>query len=113
MPKKLARVRELVTRHEAGRGSRYPAEVRREVVDYARRRRDEGASWAVIAGEAGLVLETLRRWCGSKELAARMVPVEVVEEESAPREVVIVSPSGFRLEGLDAASAVAALRALG
>ena len=78
------------------------------------RRRDEGASWATIADEVGLWFETLRRWCAREDAgpATSIVPVEVVDEEERA-EVVFVSPSGFRLVGLDAASAVAALKALG
>lgn len=117
MSRNLARVRELVASHEAGRGKRYPAAVRREVVGYARRRRDAGASWATIAGEVGVVFETLRRWCAGEEPTTSIVPVEVIEEEDVvvgggSSEVEIVSPSGFRLVGLDAESAVAALKAL-
>ncbi|MCB9595799.1 MAG: hypothetical protein H6719_23965 [Sandaracinaceae bacterium] len=114
MSRSLARIRELVAGHEAGRGKRYPASVQREVVRYALRRRDEGASWATIADEVGLWFETLRRWCAREDAgpATSIVPVEVVDDEERA-EVVIVSPSGFRLVGLDAASAVAALKALG
>jgi hypothetical protein len=42
-----------------------------------------------------------------------LVPVEVVIETETTAPVVIVSPSGYRLEGLEPAEAVAALRALG
>ena len=114
MSKNLARLREEVAKHEGGRGNRYPAALQREAIRYARSRREEGASWATIAGEVGLRFETLRRWClrESEVAMASIVPVEVDAREAVGSEVVIVSPSGFRLEGLDAASAVAALRAL-
>ncbi len=112
MSKKLARIHRMVAAHEPGRGKRYPAAVRREVVRYALHRRGQNASWATIADELGLWFETLRRWCaGPDERAQCIVPVEVVEAEPTSP-VVIVSPSGFRLEGLGPAEAVAALKAL-
>lgn len=112
MSKRLARVRAMVASHEAGRGRRYPTAVQDEVVRYARERRSEGASWSVIADEVGVWFETLRRWCTAEAPPPTMVEVEVVDDRPPPSSVVIVSPSGYRLEGLDAASAVAALRAL-
>ena len=113
MSKQLARVRGMVAAHEAGRGKRYPVEVQREVVRYARARRAAGASWTAIADELGLWFETVRRWCSKAEAAVgAIVPVEVVEDRYVS-DVGIVSPSGFRLVGLEPAAAVAALKALG
>lgn len=114
MSRSLARVRELIGSHEPGRGKRYPVTVQREVVRYALGRRAEGASWARIADELGLWFETVRRWCEAPTSAGAIVPVEIVHEApTRTAEVAIVSPSGFRLVGLDAASALAALKALG
>lgn len=119
MSKNADRIRRMLSDHERGRGRRYPEATRRAVVAYAIRRREEGASWAAIANELGLWFETVRRWCEARDLAAgsasEIVPVEVVDEARLGDggEVVIVSPSGYRLEGLDARTAVAALRALG
>jgi len=114
MTKELARIRRMVAAHKPGRGRRYKADVRREVARYARRRRDQGATWATIADEVGLWFETVRRWCARMaQSTASIVPVEVVIETETTAPVVIVSPSGYRLEGLEPAEAVAALRALG
>ncbi len=88
---------------------------------YALRERDAGATYEASAETLGLAFEsissfeTVRRWCmaatGSDERASMLVPVEVVAEPRSP--VAIISPSGYRLEGLEPAEAVAALRALG
>ena len=116
MAMNFAQVRGLVSRHEAGRGRRFPAAVRRAVVAYARSQRESGASWTKIRRDVGMTrYETVRRWCEAAEPGAGIVPVEVLDV--APRlresEVSIVSPSGLRLEGLAPATAVAALEALG
>jgi transposase-like protein len=110
--------RELAT-HERGPGKRYPAELKARLAEYARRRRAAGANFARISEDLGVSYDTVCRWCTSREaeqgsaLAARarsLVPVEIVAEGRSP--IAIVSPSGFRLEGLDLAEAVAALREL-
>ena len=116
MAMSLAQVRRLVSRHEAGRGRRFPLAVRRAVVEYARSQREAGASWTAIAREVGMArYETVRRWSEASGPGTGLVPVEVVAvaPEPRPRAVSIVSPSGFRLEGLAPAEAVAALKALG
>lgn len=107
--------RELA-KHEKGRGKRYPAELKARIVAHAEARRSAGESYAKIADELGLAFETIRRWCIARTArptparSAALVPVEVI---AAPRAAVaIVSPNGFRLEGLDVAEAVAVLRAL-
>lgn len=109
----ITALRREVARHEKGRGKRYPADLKRRVVAYARRQRDAGATYDAVAEALGLALETVRRWCSisSDARASTLVPVEVVAEPSSP--VTIISPSGYRLEGLAPAEAVAVLRALG
>lgn len=113
MAKERTGLKRMLAGCERGRGKRYPAAVKREVVRYARRRREEGASWATIGDEIGLWFETLRRWCQQASEEAGVIARVEVAEEPRSEGVSIVSPSGFRLEGLDAAAAVAALKALG
>ena len=48
----------------------------------------------------------------NEPMGASLVPVEVVEDDADSVGIAIVSPSGFRLEGLDVVSATAVLRAL-
>lgn len=111
----ITALRRELAKHVKGRGKRYPAELKRRVTAYALHERDVGATYDAIAETLGLAFETVRRWCvavtGTDERAPMLVPVEVVAE---PRSAVaIISPSGYRLEGLEPAEAVAALRALG
>lgn len=111
----ITTLRRELARHEKGRGKRYPADLKRRVTAYALRQRDAGATYEAIAETLGLAFETVRRWCmavtPSDERPPMLVPVEVVAEARSP--VTIISPSGYRLEGLEPAEAVAALRALG
>ncbi len=97
--------------HHPGRGKLYAPGTQARVVEFARGRRADGASWNQIAGELGMRFETVRRWCSR---APTMRAVEVVAD--APRSggsIAVVSPSGHRLEGLTLAEAIAVLRALG
>jgi transposase-like protein len=109
-----AMIRRELDRHHKGRGKRYPGELRERASAYCRERRLAGRSYKAIASELGLCLETVRRWClaaTDTRRSSALVPVEVVSGPVAP--ITIVSPSGFRLEGLELDEAVAALRALG
>jgi len=113
-------LRREIGRHERGRGKRYDVALKRRVQAWISRRRHAGASLASIGAEVGLCLETVRRWLRAdlaspgKRLARRsaLVPVRVVDEPRAVRTVSVVSPSGFRVDGLALAEAAAMLRAL-
>ena len=88
------------------RGQRYPTELRERLIEYARGRREHGASWTRIGAEVGVRGPTLRRWCGAE--VDPLVPVRVV----GPSGVAVVSPAGWRVEGLSAAEAAAFIRAM-
>ncbi|HTE56562.1 MAG TPA: hypothetical protein VK698_37170 [Kofleriaceae bacterium] len=109
-------LRRQVVARVRGRGKRYPEGLRRRVTAWARQRRDGGASLQVLSKELGLSMETVRRWTAtardSTPARTALVPVEVIEEPTA-RLAVVVSPSGFRLEGLTLDEAVAVLARLG
>lgn len=108
--------REL-SRRERGRGKRYPAELKQQVVVWAQQRRAEGAAWPAVADELGLGLDTVRRWClaakKSDGTARALVPVRVVARPTAARPATVVSLSGWRIDGLTVAEAAEMLRALG
>ena len=103
-----------------GRRSRtqaIPRPIRARVIEYARRGRAKGRSWREMAQTVDLSAYTVQRWVERAEETApgaqRMVPVRV-EVEPAGRQggLVLIMPSGVRLEGLACEDAVAVLRAL-
>lgn len=117
--------RRRVERHfggPAGRGARYPEELRAEAVWLARAAVARGASLGSVAAELGVGGGTLARWLEDPP-AKEWRAVEVVEEP-APGAVSRVEPSsrpgltlitlrGHRLEGLSLDEAAALLGALG
>lgn len=105
-----------ISRGERGRGKRYPAELRGRVAAWAQGRREAGASWVDVAQELGLGLDTVRRWCVPKKPAVTsrsLLPVRVVESPAEPARLILVSPNGFRVEGLTLTEAASLLKALG
>ena len=96
-------------------GVRYPAPFRNAVVTLARTRLGHGQSRAHVAQAVGVSFPTLVAWLqrrsrpGLRPVALRPEP----DPAPAPRSaVVLVTPQGFRVEGLDGAALVAVLRAL-
>ena len=96
-------------------GVRYPAHFRDAVVTLARSRVGHGQSRAQVARAVGISFPTLAAWLGRPgQLGLRPVAVvpEPDPEPTRPSSVVLVTPQGFRVEGLDGAVLVAVLRAL-
>src|SRR5215470_14644974 len=89
-----------------GRGGRIPGTLRRDITAYARERRRAGASLDVLARETGVSPETVRRWLGEARATRELVPVEVVADAIEGNGLVVVSPRGYRIEGLDIAGTV-------
>ena len=112
MDKEAGLLRRELSRVETGRGKRYPMELRERVVVFARRRREAGASWELIKAELGQKFDTVRRWCDEPRSARALVPVRVVALKPA-RVVSVVSPTGFRVDGLSLTEAAALLREVG
>jgi len=110
-----SRLRSELARVEKGRGKRYPAELQGRVVAWAKGRRAAGASWQQIKRELGQKFDTVRRWCQpcAPSRTRALVPVQIISEQPAARSVSVVSPSGFRVEGLTVSEAAALLRAIG
>ena len=96
-------------------GVRYPAPFRDAVITLARARVGHGQSRAQVARAVGISFPTLDAWL-ARPGRPGLRPVAVVAEgdsEPAPRSaVVLVTPHGFRVEGLDGDALVAVLRAL-
>lgn len=91
---------------------RYTRELREEAVAYVERRKREGASVERIASELGVSSVSLSRWSRAKGNTKSLVPVEIVANED-PSGLSLLTPRGYRLEGLSEASAVRLLERLG
>ncbi len=112
-----SQARKFENRHRPT-GTRYSAAFRVEVVRHAQTRVREGVAVARIARELGLRAKTLTLWMRSAP-APKLRPVRV---EHPPRHVpdaavtdrrlVIVTPSGVRVEGLDLDAIVQLMRSL-
>jgi hypothetical protein len=85
----------------AGGRVRFTASARRAALDHIERRRGEGVSLAAAARETGVPYLTLRRWRAGARSRPAFRQVAVVAPERVGRGLVVVLPSGLRVEGLD------------
>ncbi len=100
---------------ERGRTTRIPDPVRRAVVAYAERARADGRSWKVISREVGLSASILVRWHREprKAAARHLVRVRIAAPSPSQPRLVLVTPGGHRIEGLDTTQAIELLRQIG
>ncbi len=91
-----------------GRGRQYPARLRARITAWARDEVARGASVSAAAAAVALHPHTLTTWLAPTPSATAMVPVEVIASPvvGAAPPVTLVSPSGYRLEGLPLEDAV-------
>jgi len=95
------------------RGARIPEDLRRGIASYGRVRRREGVSLDALAKELGVSSETVRRYVQVRPRLPELVPVEVLADGmDAPRALVMVSPRGYHVEGLDLEEMARLLRML-
>jgi hypothetical protein len=96
-----AKLRNEIAKRKTSR-SRLEPELRERCARYAATRRAAGAKTNAIATELGVSEMSVARWLRIVPRAA-MVPIRVVE--AAPRSilsgVVVITPSGLRVEGLE------------
>ncbi len=101
-----------------GRREPYSERVQELVAAYGKEQRRGGASWRQIASQLGMNVTTVVRYSRRHSLDVEertsMVPVVVTAHRSAQSDgmLVLVSPSGFRLEGLGLDAAVRVLGSL-
>ena len=111
MAEKLRRELDGVTGRQ---GRCFPRDLKERTSVWIAERRAGGATTAELAAELGLSSGTVLRWSKAGQRSPRaLVPVQVVADSAAIGMVAVVSPSGFRIEGLSFADAVALLKALG
>jgi len=126
-----------VRARSAGNRPRYGAALRKRCLEYLKASRAEGRSVMEVAGILGIPEGTLYRWqeqavpgrnlpakrraesaaAGKgvlKAAAFALRPVVVTPDEASPtpREIAVVSPSGYRLTGLTLHEGAWVLRAL-
>jgi hypothetical protein len=105
-------LREALKRSRRGRTRwRCPLELRSDVVAYARGRRASGDVVASIARDVGLSETGLWRWLRSDKSGFRRVRVEE-EDVSASACLTLITPGGYRLEGVSEDLALRLLREL-
>jgi hypothetical protein len=96
-----------------GRTTRIPDAVRTRVIVYAREQRSRGKTWRSIAEAVGLSATVLQRWMrAAPEASCRLARVKVVADPEAIAAVSLISPSGYRIEGVTLEAALRALEAL-
>jgi DNA-binding transcriptional regulator YiaG len=129
------RLAQMIERERTRSGS-LPPNVREVATAFARRRSEAGVSQEAIADELGLSTMTVHRWLSSRLLAVpsaaresetptaaarnkppRLRPVHVVCSKSrgasSKSVLVVISPAGFRVEGLVLADLLTLLRGVG
>lgn len=90
---------------------RYSAEERGTMVQKARAMRASGMSLAAVASELGVSVISLTKWLRDDRPVPSFLPVRLAE--TAPPVLSLVTPSGYRVEGLTPEGIVALLRILG
>jgi len=110
-----ATVRALGTR---GQGRWYPEALKREVLAYLAARRKEGRGLKTTSAELGMPQRSIKLWSSSPRPsgAARFVPMTAAASTAVdvpgPR-LVVLGPTGVRIEGMDVAMLADLLRRLG
>lgn len=91
--------RRLRRARSGGRG-RYAVDLRKAVVEYASRARQEGKSGAKVAAELGMSAHTLQYWQAAARGHGQLLPVKLVAGATTAKEVV-VECGQIRIRGLD------------
>lgn len=111
--------REFVRRRDslrqAGGGIRVPDELRRVAIRFGRWALDEGESLGEAAAQLGVSRATLERWLDEEPAGDSSAVREVVvraEEAGGGTGLTLVTPEGFRIEGLAVADLIALVRSL-
>jgi hypothetical protein len=105
----IQKLRAALARRARGRGKRYTANLRQRIAEAATVLRGRGHGWHTIGRFFGIPHETVRRFGGGRPATA-FVPVEV--EGSAGVGLSLVTPDGYRVEGLAAIDVAEILRRL-
>jgi len=118
MDDRIAKLKSRVRTLHRGRVAsqvRYPENLRAEIAALTRTVQTAGRSVYSLAREIGVSAPTLIEW--ARQPVRPWRPVTVAAPPGAPEAVravspVLVTPHGFRVEGLDVAGVVTVLRSL-
>jgi hypothetical protein len=117
MDREARKFRQAAARHigtRTGTAIRYTSALRRRALAFAEQRRRSGVPVAAIARELGLRPRLLRLWLKGPHATPRLRRVTMERSTPPPASTVptLVTPQGFRIEGLDIAGLAALLRGL-
>jgi hypothetical protein len=108
MDRELAELRRAVSDLGPRRaGRRIPSALRARIVEVVGERRSSGGGLSSLAAALGLRVATLSRWVSASEtvpVVGGVRPLPVVMRETSAG-LTLVSPGGWRLEGLSVVSA--------
>jgi len=99
-------------RCRGGKRWRTPPGLRDEIVVWARRQQAAGCGLGSIAAAIGLGESTLGKWLVSGGGTGELRPGRGGADPGASGSLVVVTPEGYRLEGLSVDEAVDVLRRL-
>lgn len=114
MPDHSARLRKAIQLSAGAtpRATRYPPDLHQEILTYVAEQSALGASVSATASALGLRTATLYLWRRQSHRRC-MRPVHLVEPTAAAATVaraVVITPEGWRIEGLDIDSIVRLIR---
>ena len=104
-------LREAIEESRGGKKRwRCPSSLRSEAVSYLKARRESGSLLSSLSVELGISGATVSRWL--EEGSGELRPVRVTDAPVLSGELRLVTPRGYRIEGLCVASAAALLARL-
>ena len=118
---------DLAAHYAAHPGEAYPDHLRQRAVRCALALRAAGATWEKVATQVGVSGTTLQHWSKLMDAPATFVPVVVTDhgpsatsvavaaaaKRPTPRTFCLVSPRGFRVDGLELGDVTQILGQLG
>jgi len=112
MDARVKMFRDAAARSGAGAvGRRYPTELRALAIVIAQERREEPL--ARVAADLGVRAVSLQRWLEQGEPAGfRPVKIEPIPAAVPAGGLALITPRGYRVEGLEAGALVSLLRVL-
>ena len=104
---------ELAQLEHRGRGCAYPERLRKRVIAYVEARLTDGAATRLAGDELGMDWRTLLRWAPCATSAGFEQVVVREDTAAAATRLVVHTPGGLRIEGLDLAALAELVRKLG